>query len=241
MRERLTRGPAERVSGWFDRDVPVVPDILCQPEAIPRPPPPSSGVAAGWSTMVGHTSGAVQLGYSTRGEEIPMADATRTGSSEAGAQTEPQALRTRAVPAAGRVGLHAGMGASLGHTHSGDLRRPRRRREGQRDQAGRRIPQCPGRPSRRAAGAERPGTRSVVFPALRQASAIRRRNRVDGPVLVQPRRRRAGDGLLHPGGVPPVPGPVPGVRAVGRRGRHPAAQVLVLGQRRRTGARSTPG
>ena len=55
------------------------------------------------------------------------------------------------------------------------------------------------------------------------------------PLLVQPGRRRAGDGLLHGRGVPPLPAPVPDLRADARRGRDPAAQVLVLGQRRRAG------
>ena len=37
---------------------------------------------------------------------------------------------------------------------------------------------------------------AVVLPALRFAPACRRRDCADGPQLVQPRRRRAGDGLL---------------------------------------------
>ena len=37
-------------------------------------------------------------------------------------------------------------------------------------------------------------------------------------------------------GVQPVPAPVPDLRAAAGRGRHPAAQVLVLGQRRGAGA-----
>src|ERR1035438_2147912 len=56
-----------------------------------------------------------------------------------------------------------------------------------------------------------------------------------GPVrsqLVQPGRRRTRHGVLHQGGVQPVPAPVPDLRAAAGRGRHPAAQVLVLGQRR---------
>ncbi len=67
------------------------------------------------------------------------------------------------------------------------------------------------------------------LPAAGEIVAVR-------PQLVQPGRRRAGDGVLHRGGVPPVPAPVPDLRAAARRGRHPAAQVLVLGQRRRAGA-----
>jgi len=42
--------------------------------------------------------------------------------------------------------------------------------------------------------------------------------------------------LFDEGGVQPVPAPVPDLRAASRRRRHPAAQVLVLGERRRAGA-----
>ena len=41
----------------------------------------------------------------------------------------------------------------------------------------------------------------VVLPALCLASACRRRNRSLRPQLVQPRRRRTGDGVLHGGRV----------------------------------------
>ena len=85
-------------------------------------------------------------------------------------------------------------------------------------------------------GADRARAHPVVLPALRRAPAGGRRDRAVRPQLVQPRRRRAGDGLLHAGGAPAVPAPVPDLRADARRGRHPAAQVLVLGQRRRAGA-----
>ena len=46
-------------------------------------------------------------------------------------------------------------------------------------------------------------------------------------------------GFCTDGGVRPVPAPVPDLRAAAGRGRHPAAQVLVLGQRRRAGARGS--
>ena len=76
----------------------------------------------------------------------------------------------------------------------------------------------------------------MVLPAVRRAAAGGRGDRAVRPQLVQPGRRRAGDGLLHRGGVPALPAPVPDLRAAARRGRHPAAQVLVLGERRRAGA-----
>src|SRR5207248_594125 len=74
-----------------------------------------------------------------------------------------------------------------------------------------------------------------VLPALRRASARGRGDRAVRPQLVQPRRCRAGDGILHARGAPPVPAAVPDLRAAARRRRDPAAQVLVLGQRRRAG------
>jgi polyphosphate kinase 2 (PPK2 family) len=45
--------------------------------------------------------------------------------------------------------------------------------------------------------ADRARTHPMVFPALHRQPAIRRRDRVLRPLLVQPRRCRAGDGLLH--------------------------------------------
>jgi hypothetical protein len=49
-------------------------------------------------------------------------------------------------------------------------------------------------------GSGRAGARSVVLPAVCGAPADHGRDRHVRPVLVQPRRRRAGDGLLHPAG-----------------------------------------
>ena len=118
----------------------------------------------------------------------------------------------------------------------GGLRGPRRGRQGQHDQAGHRVPEPARRADRRAARSDRARADAVVLPALRRAAARRGRDRAVRPQLVQPRRRRARDGLLHPGGVLPVPAPVPDLRAAAGRGRDPAAQVLVLGQRRGAGA-----
>jgi hypothetical protein len=60
-----------------------------------------------------------------------------------------------------------------------------------------------GRP--REAGRAR--TRPVVLPAVHQPPADRGRDRAVRPVVVQPRRRRAGDGLLQPHRVPRVHAP----------------------------------
>ena len=54
-------------------------------------------------------------------------------------------------------------------------------------------------------GADRAGAHPVVLPAVHRAFAGRRGDRALRPVLVQPGRCRAGDGLLHAGGVPALP------------------------------------
>ena len=76
----------------------------------------------------------------------------------------------------------------------------------------------------------------VVFSAVRDSPARGGRDRSIRPELVQPGRRRAGDGILHGGGIPGVPAYVPAVRAHARAVRYQADQVLVLGGRRGTGA-----
>ena len=54
-----------------------------------------------------------------------------------------------------------------------------------------------GLPHRRADRAERARAHAMVFPTLCPAPARRRRDRAVRPQLVQPRRRREGDGLLR--------------------------------------------
>ncbi len=153
-----------------------------------------------------------------------------------GPAVEAEGLRGGAVPAAGRAGAHAGVGAAAGHPARGGVRGQGRGRQGQRDQAGHGVPQHARRADRRAAGADRARAHPVVLPALRRAASRGRRDRPVRPQLVQPGRRRVGDGLLHQAGAPALPAPVPDLRATAHRGRHPAAEVLVLGQRRRAGA-----
>ena len=72
--------------------------------------------------------------------------------------------------------------------------------KGGHDQAVHGAPQPARRPGRGAGEADRARARPVVLPALRRAPADRGRDRAVRPVLVQPRRRRAGDGLLHRSG-----------------------------------------
>ena len=109
------------------------------------------------------------------------------------------------------------------------LRGPRRGGQGRHHQALHRAPQPAWRARRRAGEADRARGAPVVLPALRPAPPDRRRDRALRPVLVQPRRRRTGDGLLHPGGVRGVHAPGARVRTDAGAQRHPPDQVLVLG------------
>jgi Polyphosphate kinase 2 (PPK2) len=67
------------------------------------------------------------------------------------------------------------------------------------------------------------------FQRYLQAPAGRWRDRAVRPVLVQPRRRRAGHGLRHRRGVRGLPAPGPAVRADARRQRGLPRQAVVLG------------
>ena len=84
--------------------------------------------------------------------------------------------------------------------------------------------------------ADRARAHAMVFPALHRAPAGRRRDRVLRPLLVQPRRRRARDGLLHAQRIPRVHAPVPGTRADAGALGHPPVQILVLGDAARSSA-----
>jgi polyphosphate kinase len=119
------------------------------------------------------------------------------------------------------------------------VRGPRRRRQGRHDQALHRTPQPPLRPRRGAEQALRQGARPVVLPALHRTPADRGRDGLLRPLLVQPRRRRAGDGLLHAQRLPRVHAPGARVRADARPLGHPALQVLVLGHPRGAARRFT--
>ena len=80
------------------------------------------------------------------------------------------------------------------------LRRVRgagRRRQGGHDQGHHRARQPARLPGHRVARADRARKVADVHPAVSAASARGRRNRDLRPELVQPRRRRAGHGILH--------------------------------------------
>ena len=147
-----------------------------------------------------------------------------------------QALRAGAAASAGGAREAEGVGADDGRAARDPVRGPRRCGQGRCDQAGDGVPEPACRTDRGAAGADRARAGSVVLPAVHRPPAERGGDRHLRPELVQPRRRRARDGLLHARRVSPLPPAVPDLRATDRRGRHSLDQVLVLGQRRRTGA-----
>ncbi len=74
----------------------------------------------------------------------------------------------------------------------------------------------------------------MVFPALCDPSAGRRRNHAVRPQLVQPGRGRAGDGLLQRRRRRGILSVGAGVRADAGAFRHHPHQILVLDHRRRT-------
>ena len=157
-------------------------------------------------------------------------------------QGSDEARRLRA--AQGGLAVGAAEGAAVGEGVGDPGRRPvrgtRRGRQGRHHQAVHGAPEPARRPRRGPREAHRARTRPVVLPALHRASAGGGRDRPVRPVLVQPRRGRAGDGLLHRFRVPRVHAPVPRARAHARQQRHPALQVLVLRLAGGTGAPLRP-
>ena len=120
--------------------------------------------------------------------------------------------RRDAAPAR-RAGRDAGVGEGLRGQGLHRVRGPGHRRQGRHDQADHRAGEPAGVPRRRPARADRAREVADVRPALHPALPRRRRGRDLRPQLVQPRRRRAGDGLLHAGADRAVP------RAGARRSR----------------------
>ena len=109
------------------------------------------------------------------------------------------------------------------------VRRSRRRRQGRHHQADRRASQPTRHHRRGVEQADRARAVAVVLPALHRSPALERGDRHLRPLVVQPGRRRAGDGVLHRRRVRRVPPLRPelrrGARAVGRAPR----EAVVLG------------
>ena len=107
----------------------------------------------------------------------------------------------RLLRAAGAAAAGAQRRGALAAAHrqapAGAVRGPRHRRQGRRHRGHRRHAEPAPVPRRGAGQAQRARAHAVVLPALRAAPAGGRRDRAVRPQLVQPRRRRARDGLLH--------------------------------------------
>ena len=91
-------------------------------------------------------------------------------------------------------------------------------------------------PARGAAGPFRPREEPDVPAALHASLSRGRRDRHLRPELVQPRRRRARDGLLHRRTVRAIPPPGAALRKDHHRRRHPAGEVLARGRQQGAGA-----
>lgn len=148
----------------------------------------------------------------------------------------PQRVREGQARPADRTAQGAELGEGDRPARGGPVRRPRRRRQGRHHQALHGTPEPARRADRSLGETVLPGAGPVVFPALHPTSAHRRRDGLLRPLLVQPRRRRAGHGLLFAAAIPGVHAPGAGAGAHAHQQRHPAVQVLVLGEPRGTTA-----
>ena len=106
-------------------------------------------------------------GTGARRRSPRRADRTSSPSSRE-RRPRPAALFQGAVPPAGRTGEAAGLGAAPQAQGRRDVRGPRCRRQGRRDQAHHPAAQPARLPGRGAAGAERARAHAMVLPALRR-------------------------------------------------------------------------
>ena len=127
-----------------------------------------------------------------------------------------------------------GVGQAQGAARHHRLRGPRRRGQGRHHPGDHRAGQPARVPPGRAAGAVGPREVADVHAALHAAFPGGRRDRDLRPQLVQPRRRRVRDGLLHEGAARALPRTVSRDREVHRRRRHPAHQDLAGGRATRS-------
>ena len=117
------------------------------------------------------------------------------------------------------------------------VRGARHGRQGRRDQADHRALQPARVQARGAAGTLRPREEPALHPALHGPLPRRGGDHPVRPLLVQPRGRRAGDGLLHRRSVRALPQARACGRARAGQQRHLPAQVL---PRRQPGRAAAP-
>ncbi len=110
---------------------------------------------------------------------------------------ESEGVRQGAEAPPGRAGPARGMDSTSRPARRRPVRRPRHGRQGRRHQADHGAAQPSLLPGGGAARTDREGEVAVVLPALHRAPAVGGRDGALRPQLVQPRGRRARDGLLH--------------------------------------------
>jgi hypothetical protein len=139
------------------------------------------------------------------GSPRPDADGRRTGGNVARGLSVRRAARPgrvcrgQALPA-DRAAQAAAIGQGVTAAAGDRVRGARRGRQGRDDQVLHREPQLPRGAGRRPGFTHRARAQRLVFPPLHPAPARPRRDRALRSVLVQPRRGRAGHGLLHAAG-----------------------------------------
>ena len=112
------------------------------------------------------------------------------------------------------------------------VRGPGCRRQGRSDQAGDAAAESAHLQGRGAIRANRARAHAMVFPALCGTSARGGRNRAVRSQLVQPRRRRAGDGILHGSRMSGILSHRARIRTHAGQFRHHSGEILVLDHRR---------
>ncbi len=143
-------------------------------------------------------------------------------------ETQAQGVREAAGAVAARTGGDGALAATQRQARRGVAGRTRYRRQGRRHRSHRRASQSASAPPRRAAETFGPRAGPMVFPALRRAPARRGRDHAVRPQLVQPRRRRAGDGLRQRGPGQDFSRAGAGFRTAAGRRWHRAVQVLAV-------------
>ena len=167
-----------------------------------RPTSRRSNGAGNSRPCSGREAGRARLPRSERSwnEQAPRpsaADPADGGRASVRRADRQEALRTRVARVADRTVEDAAVDAGHGRPRGRRLRRPRRGGQGRCDPSLHRSPQPSPCTNGRPRGTERHRAGSVVLPAVRAAPADDRGDRAVRPLVVQPGRGRAGDGVLH--------------------------------------------
>ena len=186
-----------------------------------------------------HKAGTSSAGTSNEGRDRTRRTDRRGGRRRIGrwlqAQDEAPRVRGRHGGVAGRTRGDAGMGEGHRRQDLRGVRGARFGRQGWHDQADHRADEPSSVQAHRAAGTDRTRALADVHPTLHRPLSRGGGGRHLRSQLVQPRRCRAGAGILHDRGDRAFPDDRPAGRTGdGRLGNHPD-QVLAQRERRRAG------